>query len=185
MKKLLFIFTFILAGIFQLSAQAPSYKLFELDLLGLGYASPVGNDKLSSGSSVSTGLRFNLMDNLSVGLESEYLSFGFKESSIDTLGSAISTSAVVEYYLNTTSSKRAFVGIGFGTTKGGDIKTPNGDQVDITEGQSSYSISPRVGYEYGHLRLFAKYNHSFKSETPNYLSVGATLTLWGAYKGKE
>ena len=185
MKNYLLPFTFLVFSFSVISAQAPSYKNFEWDVIKLGYSLP-GSDSYAQGGIWGGELRLNLRDDLSIGLRTEAVSFGNDFG--DTFDVDISWSWAVtsDYYFNTTSAYRAFAGLGFGGFKSGNIKEVN-DDVIVTEfpGTSSAGLIPRVGYEFNHLRLSAEYNFTFKEAAPNYLAFSAALTLWGGYKGDK
>ena len=79
MKKLCTIISIMLLGIGSLMAQAPSYTDFEWDIVGFGFAIPIGENDLSSGVAFGGEVRFNLTDYLSIGIGSDYSFFDAKE----------------------------------------------------------------------------------------------------------
>lgn len=183
MKNLLFTVLSMVFLCTNVNAQADSYTDFEWDILRLGYASPSGVDGVSAGFALSGEVRYNLTDDISIGLRSELALYGAGDE-LGTeveLGTATSTVLVGDYYFSNTSSKRAFAGMGLGLYKGASVEV-NGQSVDGDEG-SAFGISPRVGYEFGHVRLSAEYNLTFDDAVPNYLGVHIGFTLFGGYDG--
>jgi len=189
MKKLSIIFCFLIFGSASISAQAPSYTDFEWDVIGLGIALPVGEDQISGGVIWGGEVRFNATDYLSIGLGSDISFFDVKEfENIEdediTIGYSSTGYISTDYYFNTTSSKRAFVGLALGSTDIGDIEfTDEGDESTIVEGTNGMSLSPRVGFEYGHARFLFHYNIGLKKELTDYVAFKVSLTLWGGYQG--
>ena len=168
-----------------MTAQSPNYVDWEWDVLKLGYATPIGSDFASAGISFGTELRYNATDNMSIGISFEGAGFSSDfdndNQSIDISGSSM---LVVDRYLRTDSNTRAFFGLGIGNMVSGTVQVINGNTGDAFGTSSSFGISPRAGFELGHGRLMAQYNHAFKGETTNYLSVTLALTLWGGYRGE-
>jgi len=175
--------TAIIAMIFAISAygQSPSYTNFEWEVVSVGYASPSDN-VLSSGFSFGSEVRYNLKDNLSLGLQLSVALFstsgGFLVNSED-LGAVGFYGLTADYYVGTTSPNRAFAGVGLGIMRGGEIQVSNIDE------SSSFGITPRIGYELGHLRLTATYNLALSNDIPNYIGVSVGLVLWGGYNGSK
>lgn len=178
--------TILLSSLFVLilsfSASGQNYKSFEWDIVRFGYVIPSG-DGTSGGIAISTEPRFNIADNLSLGLRAEFALFGAEDGDLVDIGASGSYALMADYYFNTTSSTRAFAGIGFGTFSGGDVTITTGGVEQTAEGASSIGLIPRVGYELGHLRVSLEYNYTFKSEVPNYFGVHLGITIGGGYKG--
>ena len=183
MKKSLF---FILALFFMnsnINAQAESYTDFEWDILRMGYVIPSGVTGIGSGFSVGSAVRYNLKDNISVGLRFEGAIYGSDDvlGSNVSLGLAASYALMGDYYFNTESSKRAFAGLGIGYFKGASVEV---DGTTGTGGEgSSIGFIPRVGYEFGHLRLSAEYNLALDDAVPSYIGIQLGITLFGGYDG--
>ena len=175
MNKILGILLFLIAMAQVGNSQAESYKAFEWDIIRFGYVIPSGNG-VTSGISLGTEPRFNITDNISAGLRIELALVGTDVEG-GSAGAAGSYVAVGDYYFSNSSSKRAFAGLGIGSYSGASITVGN-TKVD---GGSGLGISPRVGYELGHLRLSAEYNLPFKDGVPKYLSVNLGITLFGGY----
>lgn len=191
MKKLCTIISIMLLGIGSLMAQAPSYTDFEWDIVGFGFAIPIGENDLSSGVAFGGEVRFNLTDYLSIGIGSDYSFFDAKEfENIEEEDISIGFSSTIfvsgDYYFNTTSSQRGFVGLAIGSSDIGDIEfTEQGEESSIIEGPSGMSLAPRVGFEYGHARFLFHYNIGLKKELSDYFAFKVSLTLWGGYQGQS
>ena len=183
MKNLFFTALAVLFLCSNLSAQSESYTDFEWDIVRFGYVIPSGVDGVSSWFSIGTEPRYNLKDNISIGVRWEIALYGASDelgSSVD-LGAAGSVALIGDYYFNTESSKRAFAGFGVGSFGGFSVEV-DGEEQEGDVG-SSIGIIPRVGYEFGHLRLSAEYNLTFDDAVPNYLSINLGITLFGGYDG--
>jgi len=181
MKKLQLLFICLIAvfGLSTLSAQ--SYKAFELDILRIGYAIPSG-DGLSSGIAFSSEPRYNISDQLSVGLRAEFALFGGGDDESISVGTSSSYALIGDYYITNSGNKRLFAGLGIGTFSGGDLDATVGGQTVTTEGGSSIGIVGRVGYELGILRISGEYNLITGDESSNYLGIHLGFTLFGKYK---
>ncbi|MEM9546078.1 MAG: hypothetical protein AAGA77_08895 [Bacteroidota bacterium] len=182
MKNLFFTALAVLFLCSNLNAQAESYTDFEWDIIRFGYVMPSGVDGVSSGFSMGSEPRYNLKDNISVGVRWEIALYGAADdlgSNFD-LGAAGSVALIGDYYFNTESSKRAFAGFGIGSFSGASLEV-NGETVG--DAGSAIGIIPRVGYEFGHLRLSAEYNLAFDDAVPNYLGINLGITLFGGYDG--
>jgi len=165
----------------NINAQAESYTDFEWDILRLGYAVPSGLDNLSSGVALGTEARYNLKDEISIGLRWEIAVYGSSDvagSSVE-IGAAGSIALMGDYYFNTESSKRPFAGLGIGTFSGGSVST----STTTVDAGNSIGIIPRVGYEFGHLRIAAEYNLAFSDNVASYIGIHLAATLFGGYDG--
>jgi len=183
MKNLFFTVLSLLFLSSNLNAQAESYTDFEWDIVRFGYVSPTGVDGITSGISLSSEPRYNLKDNISIGLRWELALYGSGDetgSNVD-IGAAGSYALIGDYYFNTESSKRAFAGFGVGYFGGASVEV-NGQSGSADEG-SSIGLTPRLGYEFGHLRLSAEYNLTFDDAVPDYLGFHLGITLFGGYDG--
>lgn len=184
-KWLLFL---LLINTSTILCQAPSYTDFEWDVIQLGYANTSDLPGIKSGFVTGTELRYNLRDDLSIGLETD---FSFYISNIDVdednldLNLIASASIVVDKYLKTTSAKRFFYGLGIGQNSSALSLRRNGEELGPYDEFSSLALSARVGYELNHIRFKAQYTFNTEKEVANYLSLKMAVTLWGGYKGKE
>ena len=186
MKKAIFGFAVFVVSVLGIKAQAPSYTDFEWDILRVGYTLPMGNSQLEGGLSYGGELRFNLRDDFSIGLSSQAVTFDVKEllrNESGTVGSSYAIGFVGDYYFNTTSAYRSFIGAGVHLQSVGSFSFDQNGITEQVERASGSSIGARVGYEFGHVRLLANYNLGLKKELSNYISLSAALTLWGGYNG--
>jgi len=181
MKKItLSIFLSLLcAGLF---AQSPSYVDFEWDVLRFGYAASSA-DAVSGGLSFGTEVRYNATDRFSIGLGTDGYVFGTDFDGDADLGVSSSSMIYGDYYLRGDSPQRGFVGLGFGMINTGTLTIRNGNVDETVDGVSGLGIAPRIGYEFGHVRLQGVYNLALKKEQSNYFGLSVALTLWGGYKG--
>lgn len=177
MKKIIFGICCVVACIGTMNAQS-SYKSFEWDILRLGYVLPSG-EGVSGGLAISGEPRYNVNDMLSVGLRYEFALFGSDLEGDVEIGASSSYALMGDYYLKNDENNRLFAGLGIGTFKAGTV-TVNNVEVD---GESAIGVIPRVGYEFGHLRIAAEYNLLFKEGSSNYIGLHFGATLWGGYKG--
>jgi len=190
MKTPLIIFCLMLFSASGLVAQAPSYSAFEWDIIGVGATIPVGDNQLTEGFSFGGEVRFNATDNFSLGLGSDFAFFDTKNlENLDangdaTIGFSYTSFLSGDYYFNTASPNRGFVGLAIGHSDIGDIEiTAVDEEATLIEGESGTSLSPRVGYELGHARFLLNYNIGLKKELTDYISIKISMTLWGGYKG--
>ena len=185
MKNLTLTAILAFSSIAFISAQSPNYVDWEWDVMKLGFATPIGSDEASGGIAFGTELRYNVADNMSIGISFEAAGFSSDfDSDEEDIGVSSASMLVVDRYLKTDSGTRGFFGLGIGNMSSGTLEITNGTAGDTFGSSSSFGIAPRVGYELGHGRLMAQYNHSFKGETTNHLSITLALTLWGGYKGE-
>jgi len=183
MKNVFFTLLTLFALGTNLNGQAESYGAFEWDILRLGYAIPGGVDGVGSGLALGSEARYNLKDNLSLGLRWEIAVYGSSDDAGDNfdIGAAGSYALMGDYYFNTESSRRAFAGFGVGLFSGASVEA-NGQTVDGDAG-NAFGVVPRIGYELGHVRFSAEYNLTFSSNVANYIGVHIGFTLFGGYKG--
>jgi len=163
MKNLLITLCFVLGFCSYSYSQATDYTMFEWDVIRLGVSNPFGHDNLTGGPSIGGELRFNLTNEISLGLGSEYVFFNANDS-----------------------SNRPFVGIGIGYTDIGKINIEiDGANDDVTYaiGESGAILLPRVGYELGHVRFLVNYHIGLNKGLPDFICLKVALTLWGGYKG--
>lgn len=166
-----------------MNAQAESYTDFEWDILRFGYVIPGGTEGLSSGFAIGSEARYNLKDNISIGLRIEGALYGSDDAlgSDVSIGAALSYALMGDYYFKTTSSKRAFAGLGIGLFNGASVEVNGG--TGSGDAGSSIGLIPRIGYELGHVRLSGEYNLTFDSAVPNYIGIQIGITLFGGYDG--
>ncbi len=171
MKKLLLTLITVFAINAVASAQAESYRAFKVDVMG-GYASPSGAG-LNGGLTMSIEPKYNLTDNIAVGIQ-----LGTSIFSTDIAGASISGfgnySLVGEYYLGE-STVRPFAGLAAGIYSGGSVSI--GGQT--ATGGSNFGFAPRVGVQLGHFRVAAEYNLVKDS---NFLALKLGFTIGGGSK---
>ena len=172
--------SFILSSV---SAQSPSYVDFEWDIFKFGYVIPTSSSSESGGFAFGGELRYNATDNFSIGLTGQGAVFGTDLGPNVDLGASVSSLMVGDYYLRNDSGTRAFLGAGLGLFSTGTITVVNNNVEDFIDGTTGFGVAPRVGYEFGHVRLQGQYNLTFKDGHPNYLELTLALTLWGGFVG--
>lgn len=176
---------FLLLNVSNLFAQAPSYVNFEWDILQLGYTNASNLEGPSSGFMLGSEMRYNLRDDLSIGIGSDFAFYvddlSNKNADIYNLNSGI---IMIDTYMNTTSAKRAFFGLGIGEHVGRNIQVRENEDTETLDKKSSFGFSPRIGYELNHCRIRLQYNFLTKKEMSNYLTLNVGITLWGGYKQK-
>lgn len=154
------------------SAQSVNYVNWELDILRIGWATPVGSDAERTGVAGGMELRYNISDHTSLGLASEFAGFSTDWAN-DNLNFDDKAQIMLTWdrYLAKDSPTRPFIGLGAG------------QMIELERG-SSFGIAPRLGLEFGHLRFQAQYSYAVTGDVTDHFSVTAALTLWGGYKGK-
>jgi hypothetical protein len=168
MKKVLLTLITIFAINAVASAQAENYRAFKVDVMG-GLASPSGVG-LSSGLTISVEPKYNLSDNIAVGVQFATSLFGTSVSG-GSIGAFNNYSAVGEYYLGE-SKVRPFAGIGLGIYSGGSVSFAG----QTVTGGSNFGFAPRAGVQLGHFRIAAEYNLVKDS---NFLTLKAGFTIGG------
>lgn len=192
MKNLLITLCFVLGFCSYSYSQATDYTMFEWDVIRLGVSNPFGHDNLTGGPSIGGELRFNLTNEISLGLGSEYVFFnannleGLENDENATVDLSSYSYLAGDYYFIHDSSNRPFVGIGIGYTDIGKINIEiDGANDDVTYaiGESGAILLPRVGYELGHVRFLVNYHIGLNKGLPDFICLKVALTLWGGYKG--
>lgn len=181
MNKLILIVmsTFLSVGLF---AQSPNYVDFEWDILRFGYAGSAA-DAVSGGLSFGGEVRYNATDQFSIGIGGDGYVFGTDFTGDADLGVSGSSMLFGDYYLKGDSPQRPFVGLGFGIINTGTLTIRDGNVEETINGVSGMGLAPRIGYEFGHVRLQGVYNLALKEGQSNFFGLSVALTLWGGYKG--
>ena len=181
MKKIILI---LLSGFLSLGlfAQSPNYVDFEWDVFRFGYAASSA-DAVSGGLTIGGELRYNATDQFSIGLGGDGYVFGTDFGGNSDLGVSSSSMIFGDYYLRGDSPQRAFVGLGVGIISTGTLMIRDGNVQETINGSSGLGLAPRVGYEFGHVRLQGVYNLALKEGQSNFFGLSVALTLWGGYKG--
>lgn len=149
-------------------AQAPSYQPIRVDLTFYGaYASA---DAIAWGGGLALEPKFNVTDQLAVGLRFDAAGFVTQEVKV-TSGSAdanvsqgargVTTAlAKADYYL-TTSPVRPFVGLGVGLYRigaGSQSVSGGGTVVQTAQSFSGFGFAPQIGVNFGAFRLAGTYH---------------------------
>jgi outer membrane protein W len=173
MKKILLTLITVFTVNVAINAQAENYGAFKVDVM-LGYANPSSStDAVKGGLTFSIEPKYNLTDNIAVGLQlgSTILTSSNSAIGISALGNYSLTG---EYYL-TDNKVRPFAGLGAGLYTFGDIEITSGGQTTkIPGGDSQFGFAPRAGLQIGHFRIAAEYN-LVKDSNFLALKIGATI----------
>ncbi|WP_116107606.1 OmpW family outer membrane protein [Lewinella sp. IMCC34191] len=178
-----FLLVLVLSGV--ATAQSNNYRMFEWDLLRLGYAIP-GGERFGGGVAFGTEVRYNASDRISVGLRPEVAAYtsNLEAETID-VGAAGSFVVTGDYYLRTEGGFRPFGGMGLGSFGGASVTVEDTDDTvdeeDLEVGRS-LGIVPRVGMEIGHFRVSLEYNLTFSDQVSNYFGIMIAPTLFGGPK---
>jgi len=190
MKKLLLLVAVLVAGIASANAQSENYKAFKVDV-GALYAIP-GGDGVKSGAGFYIEPKYNLTDNIALGLKMEWAVMGAEEQegmSVDI--SALGSYQITGDYYFGDSKVRPFVGLGAGIYSMGTAEfnavemAANNDMGTIDYG-SKFGFAPRAGLLLGHFRLGMEYNIitgiDSALESRNYLSFKVGFEIGGGKK---
>jgi hypothetical protein len=172
MKRFLFLSLCLLGSAFQSQAQAENYKMFEWEVLNIGYTFGKFSGKFISGLSISSELRFNATNNISVGIKARGA----------LLGSMLSGGFFLtgDYnFVDGYTTFRPYGGLQLGYLSGGSL---NGGTTVAGYSNSGLAVGPRAGFEYGHARVTTQYAYSFADFVPSYLDLSLGLVLWGGEK---
>ncbi|MGB3800912.1 MAG: hypothetical protein WA952_13940 [Lewinella sp.] len=174
---------FILSG--AATAQSNNYRMFEWDLLRIGYAIP-GGERFAGGLALGTEVRYNATDNISVGFRPEVAVYTSNlENDVIDVGAAGSYVLTGDYYLRSEGGFRPFGGLGIGSFGGASVTVETSDDTideDDVEAGQAFGIVPRVGLELGHFRVSLEYNLTFSDQVPNYFGIMIAPTLFGGPK---
>jgi hypothetical protein len=174
MKKI-FVLPFLIFFTSIAFAQRTTYKLFKVDTHG-GYAIPSSADAYKGGVCLSIEPKFNITDNIAIGLKSEgaiLASFDSYEDDYSTLSVVSSTLLTAEYYLGQ-KLVRPFFGGAAGLFR--TIIIDSEDELEFIKGGRTFGFSPRAGLQISHFRLVAEYN---LVKNANYLSIKLGTTFGG------
>lgn len=170
-------------------AQSTNYKSFEWDVINIGVAAPINNDNLKGGFSFGGEVRYNVLDNLSIGTGGEMVIFNspdFAKTAAKTVASNLYFGVSSDYYFSSNSRIRPFVGLGIGVSVNGDIRgVEDNEETDFYEGMSGAVIAPRLGIEIDHVRIMTDFNIGMEEGLNNYLGIKVGFTLGGRFKGSN
>lgn len=156
------------------------YRKFKVDVT-LGY-SRIMEDAVdaSYGFNFSVEPKFNVLDNLAVGLKLEAAGFILSDDEdYVTLASLPSVSLTSEYYFGK-KTVRPYIGVSAGAYF---PKTYKFDDETITySGDTQFGFAPRVGVQIGHFRVGAEYNIV---EDGNFLSIKLGASIGGGKKKRK
>ena len=190
MKKVLLLVAVLVAGIVSANAQSENYKAFKVDV-GALYAIP-GGDGVKSGAGFYLEPKYNLTDNIALGLKMEWAIMGAEEQegmSVDI--SALGSYQITGDYYFGDSKVRPFVGLGTGIYSLGSaefsavdaLMDENTATIDFG---SKFGFSPRAGLLLGHFRVGMEYNIitgiEDGMESKNYLSFKVGFEIGGGKK---
>jgi hypothetical protein len=178
MKKFIYLYTLLAFSVNITNAQRSAQPDFEWDIARFGFAIPANVGEISQGMSFGTEARYNCKDDFSIGIRYETAIYATAEfGKRFQIGASNSTVLIGDYYFQTTSSKRAFVGLGLGLYNGAstEVKCINFDG----GGGHAFGISPRLGYKFDRLRLSTEYNIAFEKAIAHYFSFNIGITLFG------
>ncbi|MBR8534370.1 outer membrane beta-barrel protein [Carboxylicivirga sediminis] len=189
MKKVLLLVAVLVAGIASANAQSENYKAFKVDA-GALYAIP-GGDGVKSGAGFYIEPKYNLTDNIALGLKMEWAVMGAD----DVDGMSVDISALGSYqvtgdYYFGDSKVRPFVGLGAGIYSMGTMEYSAVDAMDGNMGTldygSKFGFAPRAGLLMGHFRLGLEYNVitgiDSALDSRNYLSFKVGFEIGGGKK---
>ncbi|CCG99727.1 hypothetical protein FAES_1717 [Fibrella aestuarina BUZ 2] len=178
MKKIVCLTASLLAALTGF-AQSENYRAFKVDIT-TGYSkssqSGTGNN---GGINFSIEPKYNITDNIAVGVKVEGAVLASAESSgITALAIVRATQLTGEYYVGE-STVRPYVGLGLGLYKG-YLYLSDSDESELIAGETSqFGIAPRAGLQIGHFRLGLEYNLVKDS---NYFSLKIGTTIGGGRK---
>ncbi|MBS2210350.1 outer membrane beta-barrel protein [Carboxylicivirga mesophila] len=198
MKKVLLLVAVLVAGIASANAQSENYKAFKVDV-GTLYAIP-GAEEMASGLGFYIEPKYNMTDNLALGLKMEWAIMGAADE-YDVDISALGTYQLTGDYYFGDSKVRPFVGLGAGIYAMGSVTASNtqmsigGVTVDagdlmvdevMPEFGTKFGFAPRAGLLLGHFRLGLEYNiiTGIDDVLPsrNYLSFKVGFEIGGGKK---
>lgn len=181
MKKLVLLFVMALA-VSSAFSQSENYKPFKVDA-GFLYAIP-GGDGVKSGAGFYLEPKYNINDNIALGLKLEVAVMGAS----DDLGTDVSITALKtyqltgDYYFNQ-NRVRPFAGLGVGMYSLGSVEVGG---VEVADFGTKFGFAPRVGLLIGHFRAGLEYNviTGIESgmESRNYISMKIGFEIGGGKK---
>ena len=188
MRNIIITLSLLIFSSATIYAQSTKYTPFEWDVINIGVAAPLNNDTIRAGVSFGGEIRYNVNDNLSIGVGAEMAIFkgeNLSENGEGTVGSSFNFGVSSDYYFSSDSRIRPFVGLGIGVTVNGDIEVIESEETEFYEGMSGAVIVPRFGIELGHVRIMTDFNIGFEEGLNDYFGIKVGFTLGGGYKGSN
>ncbi|WP_066629531.1 outer membrane beta-barrel protein [Labilibacter marinus] len=189
MKKILLILVVALATVATSFAQSTDYKPFKVDV-GALYAIP-GGEAVSAGAGFYLEPKYNVTNNIAVGLKMEWAIMGASSDYDNVSISAVGSYQLTGDYYFSENKVRPFAGLGIGIYSLGSVET---DVVSAAAGEdpfaydfgSKFGFAPRVGLLMGHFRAALEYNVITGIDTgiseldnKNYLSIKLGFEIGG------
>ena len=162
------------------AGDGPVYKKFKVDVTtGYSHFMEEGAD-VNFGFNFSVEPKYNVMDNLAVGLKLEAAGFFLAtDEDFSTLLSLPSASLTSEYYFGK-KTVRPYIGVAAG------MYFPKlylfDDELIKESGDATFGFAPRAGVQIGHFRIGAEYNIV---EDGSFLSVKLGASIGGGKKKRR
>lgn len=176
---------FVAASVLSVKAQSTVFKPFKVDV-SFGYAVPGGSGS-KGGALFAVEPKYAINDNITLGLriEAAVMARATTNSSGQTVSGDVKASGSYlltgDYYVNT-NKFRPFVGLGAGIYSNAAVAVDgSGNQTSDVAASTKFGAAPRVGFEYGHLRMGVEYNVIGKTGTinNNYLGIKLGICIGG------
>ena len=166
------------------SIYSQDYKPLEWDIVRVGLLFPTDKSTISSGLGLSTEVRYNVTNEISIGgrFALDFFGAGNNPGTETDISLRSSLALAGDYYFSTTSNNRPFAGIGIGHYNGLTIKTTTNGVQSETKTGDYIGLIPRVGYEFGFARISAEYNHAFDGNATSYFGIHLGFTIGGRRK---
>lgn len=179
MKHILYTLAIVFVLSFSAKAQSENYHAFKVDL-ALGYAQPTG-DGVKSGVSLSLEPKYNINDQIAIGLK---LETSLLSALTNTQNGTYSAAAVGSYVLTgdyyfLESMVRPFLGAGIGFFNQSSVAVVGNSPSSATIGGTSFGFAPKGGFQIGHFRLVGEYN---LVKDLNFFTIKAGITFGGGRK---
>ncbi len=179
------IFLTALILVFVQNAFSQNFKPFKVDL-GLSLNLPV-NEEASSGGGFYIEPRYGVDDNFTIGIHMQWDYLSSNSVTVDNTSinvnsvSIQSYQLVSDYYFNI-EKVRPFVGVGVGMYRkkvsGVEINSAIIQVGDIDGTTTAFGVSPRLGINIGHGRIYTSYNIT-GNEITNYFNLTVGFEIGG------
>ncbi len=164
-------------------AQSENYKAFKVDL-GVLYGLPSG-DIYSSGIGFYLEPKYNVSDDIALGLRLEWAVLGAGDALGDASISALSSYLLTGDYSFGEGTVRPYVGLGMGLYSFGSISVDFGTGSGSLDMGTKFGLSPRAGVVLGHFKVGLDYNLITGLEEgvkANYLALKVGFVIGGGPK---